>query len=254
MAVNSERRYELLKWFLDFINLDEGDMELLGHGERLKLIAEVLYIIHFGVPTQKISVMPRFDKAATHKKISKWDAGTELEECHAFLRASIESMMGKIHKAIDSDKGSLSERRRKSIFTTLKTTATVRVQIPILVSIPIHNKRKLHTIIDAETDKESLLIAFYRALDGVEIGTLKTCKECGKYFLHTTKMKKEFCTNKCAARKASRDRRERIKKDDKKWEKEKKKGADRARKSYVKSIKNGKPARRPYKHKDSTEE
>jgi hypothetical protein len=67
-------------------------------------------------------------------------------------------------------------------------------------------------------------------------------------------MKKEFCTNKCAARKASRDRRERIKKDDKKWEKEKKKGADRARKSYVKSIKNGKPARRPYKHKDSTEE
>jgi len=46
----------------------------------------------------------------------------------------------------------------------------------------------------------------------------------------------------------------RIKKDDKKWEKEKKKGADRARKSYVKSIKNGKPARRPYKHKNSTEE
>jgi len=140
MAVNSERRYELLKWFLDFINLDEGDMELLGHGERLKLIAEVLYIIHFGVPTQKISVMPRFDKAATHKKISKWDAGTELEECHAFLRASIESMMGKIHKAIDSDKGSLSERRRKSIFTTLKTTATVRVQIPILVQYPYITK------------------------------------------------------------------------------------------------------------------
>ncbi len=61
-------------------------------------------------------------------------------------------------------------RRRKSIFASLKTTATVRVQVPILVSIPIHNKRKLHTIIDAETDKETLLIAFYRALDGVEIG------------------------------------------------------------------------------------
>lgn len=253
MAVNSEK-HELLKWFLDFTNLDDGDIELLGHGERLKLIAEVLYLIHFGVPTQKLKPLVRFDKAATHKKISKWDAGTELEECHAFLRDKIGKTIGNMQQAIGSDKGSLSERRRKSIFAKLQTTATVRVQVPILVSKPIDKNRKLYTIIDAETDKESLLLSFYRTLDGVPIGSLRSCLECGRYFLHTTKMKRDFCANKCAARKASRDRRERIKKDPEKYEAEKKKNADRARKAYVKRTPRGsKPERRPYTYKDSTE-
>ncbi|MFC1880649.1 hypothetical protein ACFL2S_04000 [Thermodesulfobacteriota bacterium] len=247
MAVNSGKR-ELLKWFLDFMNLD---IELLGHGDRLKWITEALYIIELGEPTLRLRPLVRFDKKASHKKISEWDTGTKLEECHGFLKAAIGSMIGNIQQTIDSGKGSV--RDQKSIFATFKTATIVRVQTVKLASIPIHNKRQLHTIIDAETDRETLLLSFYRTLDGVQIGALRSCLECGNYFLHITKMEKKFCTNKCAARKASRDRRERIKKDYKKYEAEKKKGADRARKSYVKKTPRGKPARRPTKYKDSTE-
>ena len=122
-------------------------------------------------------------------------------------------------------------------------------------TVPI-KERVLRTIIDAETDKESLLQSFYRALDGVQIGSLRTCNECRNYFLHTSKIKKQFCTNKCASRSHSRARRKKIKAEDKeKYEAEKKKGRERARKSYEKSTPPGsKPARNPSKYKDSTED
>ena len=35
-------------------------------------------------------------------------------------------------------------------------------------------------------------MSFYRVLDGVQIGSLKTCDECGNYFLHTSKKEKIF--------------------------------------------------------------
>jgi len=61
---------------------------------------------------------------------------------------------------------------------------------------------------------------------------------------------------KCASRSHSRARRKKIKAEDKeKYEAEKKKGRERARKSYEKSTPPGsKPARNPSKYKDSTED
>ncbi len=252
MAVLSEKS-ELLRWFLNFINLKMGDLD---DGERLKWITEALYIIEFGVPKQKLRRLVRYDKTATHKKISEWDNGTELEECHALVKDSTAAMMEKIRQAIDSGEGSAPKLKgdHLSIFVELKTAATLRVQTKRYGTIPI-KERELRTIIDAKTDAESLLLSFYRALDGAWIGSLRICAECRNYFHHTSKIKKQFCTNKCASRSHSRARREKIKAEDKeKYEADKKKGRERARKSYEKSTPPGsKPERNPSKYKDSTE-
>ncbi|MFH1952214.1 MAG: hypothetical protein ABIL06_11430, partial [Pseudomonadota bacterium] len=89
----------------------------------------------------------------------------------------------------------------------------------------------------ADTDDESLLLRFLTALDGFKISSLRQCPECDRYFLHTSKRIKEFCSNKCAARKANRDARARIREEDpKRYEVELKKGASRARASYKKRV------------------
>ncbi|MFC1534389.1 hypothetical protein ACFL7M_13590 [Thermodesulfobacteriota bacterium] len=101
---------------------------------------------------------------------------------------------------------------------------------------------------------EMLLMIFYRVLNGVQIGCLRECKECTKWFLHVTKRERIYCSNRCAARKANRDRRSRLKKTKpKEYGKELESNADRARKSYEKKIRSIHPAakvqRRPRKYK-----
>ncbi|MFX0201889.1 MAG: hypothetical protein ACFFCW_37745 [Candidatus Hodarchaeota archaeon] len=44
-------------------------------------------------------------------------------------------------------------------------------------------------------------------LDGVPISAFKRCLECEKWFFHTSKRKKEFCTNRCASRYLTREKR-----------------------------------------------
>ena len=65
MAVKADR-LDLLRWHLDFINLDVGE---LSQGERLKWITEVLYIVAFGVPRLQVHAYLR-DKLPSTKKIS----------------------------------------------------------------------------------------------------------------------------------------------------------------------------------------
>ena len=116
-------------------------------------------------------------------------------------------------------------------------------------------ERKLHVTFSTKIDEDSLLLRFCQSLEGIPIGAFRTCPECGKLFLHLSKKKKIFCNNKCAARSASKARREHIKKTDPEaHEKMNADGAKRSRKSYVKRQKKKNPkaiiARRPTKHKD----
>lgn len=102
---------------------------------------------------------------------------------------------------------------------------------------------------------EGLLFHFLRLLDDVSPASFLQCPECNAWFVHTSKKKRTYCSNKCAsrygARKISREKR----KDKHTWEEEKRKGRQRARKSYEKKVQdevgpNAIPARRPYKYKD----
>lgn len=250
MAAKVEK-LDVLRWHLDFINLEIGE---LSHGERLKWITEAIYIVAFGVPRLQVHAYLG-DKLPTTKKISQWNKGTRLEDCQLLLKGSFDALMTKIQQNVDVIDGKAPKKKFFATFANFETSTKTLVQFRHHPPSDLDTffKMKLHTILRAEKDENTLLQSLYQALDGVQIGSLRVCDECGNYFLHTSKKEKIFCTNKCAARKASRDRRERIKNDPKKHAEELKKAAIRARKSYVKRTPRGKPARRPYKHKDSTE-
>lgn len=95
-----------------------------------------------------------------------------------------------------------------------------------------------HLTVKAQNYKDTLLYYFFRSLEGLPLKAIQSCIECGSFFIHTTKRKKIFCSNKCSMRKANRDRRKRIKEKDKdKYEHELAEGKKRAQKSREKRIK-----------------
>lgn len=103
--------------------------------------------------------------------------------------------------------------------------------------------------------EEILKFNFARLLEGIPLKAFCRCKEknCENYFINISKRKKEFCSNKCAARFGVREKRRTKKKESpEEYEKELKKNAKRSRKSYEKKIRKKHPKaipeRRPYKH------
>jgi len=266
-------KIDVLKWFLDFINLEIGD---LSHGERLMCITDALYIIESGLSDTIYIHIPESIRETISKRTHEWEAEGTLVECHTFLKEFFENLMENIQKNTDLGKKWVPEQEITHLKALASFETDTRTAFRLSQDGPFESKvinkgkkgeQKLYrlkqdelysfgfriVVLDKRSDEKQLLYAFFSALSNVQVGSLRVCAECGNYFLHTSRKEKKFCNPRCAARKVSRDRRERIKKDDKKYAEELKKGADRARKSYKKKTPRGKPARRPYKHKDSTE-
>lgn len=95
-----------------------------------------------------------------------------------------------------------------------------------------------------------LEFVIYESLNGVPLRALKKCPECERTFLHTTQIKKMYCSNRCAARAGVREKRQKIKQEGGgAYEKALRSGAMRAKKSYNASVPYGTPASQPRKHK-----
>jgi predicted amidophosphoribosyltransferase len=86
-------------------------------------------------------------------------------------------------------------------------------------------------------------------MDGMPLGALRQCAECQKWFLHISEKIKLYCSNRCAARKATRDSRARIKEEQPKKHKAiLAKNRERAHEHYVKKIKAKKPKAKIDRH------
>ena len=134
----------------------------------------------------------------------------------------------------------------------------INISFTLFPNIKLSSKDEVTRVITWCNGETEDIVAFHfiRSLDGIKRDIFYSCPECDNWFIHTSKREKIFCSNKCAARKVSRERRAKLKANDKKDGKYSailKKGAERARKSYEKKVPQGKPARRPYKYKTKGE-
>ena len=151
----------------------------------------------------------------------------------------------------------LAASQIESIDALIKIFASgVKLEVHFKAFIEGYFKLPIIKTVTKCTDAGAMLCAmFFKFLDGVPLTSFKWCPECGKMFVHTTKRKRVFCSNACAARKGGREHRRRLKNQrPEAYKEEKRKGAVRARRSYVKRLREkgikGKPAQRPYKHKE----
>lgn len=58
---------------------------------------------------------------------------------------------------------------------------------------------------------EGFLFSFVKTLDGVPLTFVRSCSECGNWFLQSGKRERGSCSTRCKARKANRERRRRVK-------------------------------------------
>jgi hypothetical protein len=266
------KNIDRMKWFLDFINLKIED---LADSDRLKWATEILYMLEFGEPHISLRNSPLTETEAWDEKISEWSAGKKLKRGQKIITDFLHEVFVNIEKVAEQKNEwiPLEEFEFGNNLFEFETTVKVIIQAPVDsgFKMKIENETEpneqwffrtdrkklfqepLYLSLISQNWEDSLKVVFLQSLEGLSNTFFRKCPECGKWFLHTTKKEKIYCTNKCATRKLSRDRRNKLKQDKEKYKDELKKGADRARRSYVKRVKRGRPARRPYKHTDSTE-
>lgn len=246
-----------LKWFLDFINMDLGT---LSPGEVVKVSTEISLIVHGESHYAYTGIMT---KEWAYKALHEWllSEGKKmlnLESCQQRLSDYLTNMFNVIDEAskpiytADTKTGEISvdiNTGEKKIFSEhgfygrqilefIDTQVRIEATFNLPSDLETIGDRIINTIYKAGSHQDTLLIHFIQALNGISIGAIRKCPECGNWFLHVSKRVKRFCSNKCAAKKVSRERRERIKKEDiEAYNQELKNGAKRARKSYEKKVK-----------------
>lgn len=257
-----------LKWFLDFINEDLGSLPI---ADRMKLTVEVASQIHphdfqdsfdpdniRGEIIEKIGpnllknlnlssfqdklrnffdyMMPQIKKSLSYQNETDWKSGEEID-----FYPSLGSFSSEITIRLEA----------RGLSCEMKEDQDTRLYRHKPESL---EKASIALLFEAKSNEDILLFNFIRALEGIPLTAIRQCRECGLWFLHISKHKRDFCSNRCAARKGSRERRKKQKNESpKKYDHELKEGAKRARNSYEKKVKKTHPhakiKERPTKHK-----
>ena len=244
-----------LKWFIDFLNTD---LDTISTGERMHLAYDVL-IISYGMGDllfnyEKTTLPPeRWDLEKPAEEITReLIKGDNLKAYQKRLKDIFLDLIKNYKDAYDFIKeGNKPISDLKHFFelneTSIKIKINMKLRTPILewetlmkhgdyITARIPKKRLLkapiHISVKAQKHEDTLLYFFFQALEGLQLDALRNCIECGRFFIHTNRRKKIFCSSKCSMRRANRDRRRRIKEKDKdKYEFELAEGRKRAKKS-----------------------
>jgi hypothetical protein len=239
-----------LQWLLDFIN---EDLNSLSEGRKLKLVTDMALTI--GFPSELGSMLPGSGSGFLDTTLRSHIA--KLPSYQDIVRYLFLKILEKID-ALRHDASKLEERDMsvdESI--TLRSLAQRKAGIDMLLEINVKETTKftlgakgdemlckrwasgalerssLRLHIWPSKEAEALEYLFLKLLDGLPLWGLRQCPECKKRFVHASERERVFCSSKCAAKKASSERYQKIKAESPQlYSEERKKGAERARKSY----------------------
>ena len=74
-----------------------------------------------------------------------------------------------------------------------------------------------HSIPKDPTPQNYAVLNLSKLIQGIEMHVIGKCEECQRYFLNFSLREKLYCTPRCASKSTARLRRERLKKNPKKW-------------------------------------
>jgi hypothetical protein len=267
----------LLKWFLDFLNLD---LDRISVGALAKWAVEISGLLsgnfHPGQPIMgRPSVRPGIVGRIGWEVIDRID----LELCHKELADFFGFMMMRVESTLANMVGGKWVPEEQVDLIPIFSKLDIPNLSADLMGTGVYWDEKTEdttegktkhlyrcsaeTVADMEislsfrtpTTADALKFFFCLALNGVPVRAFRQCEECEKWFIHLTKRERQFCSNPCAARAGIRRRRAELKENDPaEYDATLKEKAERAHKNYAKKvkarIKSAKPQRRPYKHKE----
>jgi hypothetical protein len=260
--MNEQTRKKALRWFIDLINTN---LDTLPISDKIKLTVEAVSIIDGMAPWRfgdKNEILTPFserltDKIVIEKTLIDWRKNEKLKSCQIRLREFFAIYMKNVNVARESandKKKSISELNNYFPLAEARMQDfSLRAEVLVIpwedimiedddvfmnLSEEAIMQSPVNLVFKAKTDEDTLLSYLLMALWFSPLGSIRTCEECDKYFVHTSKKKKIFCSSKCAMRKANRDRRTRMKENEPdKYKMELDKGKKRATKSYKQRMK-----------------
>jgi hypothetical protein len=275
MKTMINKQIENVKWFLELINQKLNE---ISEGDRRKWITETIHMLEFGEPKLQLRKSLPYDGVDPDVKFATWERGNNFEVCHTAVKDYFENLMLSVEQQLKIKEKWVPRNKLKRAFSFHNPPETVirtKIDIPFMagfesktskdtegveqtlyrVNRELFKEHSFQIFYRSNDDKESLILLLVNILGSVPIRSIHKCPECKKWYFHISKKKKTYCSNKCAARKTSRERRRRSKESDPdKYADELAGGAKRARKSYTQKVRAENPKakidRRPWKHKD----
>ncbi len=239
-----------LEWFLDFIN---ADLDTLTLSENMKLAVEVKLALDGSIRWRVMS-----DYLLMHGSdslISLFDPDLRtIKDLQAHLRIFFEGMTKKI-EALRYYERNYAEQPLNGINEVAELTTNIKARARIITpgledfeseddySPPrfggllgsLLGPNVIRVQFSPDNNKDALIFHFLQDIDGLPLIAIRQCPECKKWFVHLSRREKEFCSNKCAAKKTSRQRYQRLKENDpESYQRELEEAQERAHKSYEK--------------------
>ncbi len=247
--MDKERQIQL-QWLLDFI---EEDLKSLSEVRKLKLVTDMALTLGFPFELGSVfsGVASGFFDTSLRSRIAKLDSYQDTVR-RLFLKIfkKIEAVRRDRHKLEDREMLAAKSADLRSLGQrNARINMDLEINVEEITTFAIDeggsenlckrwakgalDNSSLRLLVWASDEAEALEYLFLKLLDGLPLSALRQCPECGNWFVHVSERERVFCSSKCAAKKASRERYQRIKTESPElYEEERKKGAKRARKSY----------------------
>ncbi len=272
MATKKALGKSRLEWFLEFINLD---MDHASDGDRAKWAVEISALLGSGfnldaMDMERSSVRHGIVDRIGESVLSRTDLRFFQDELRDFFNVTMLQIQATVdhpnqgwmlEETVDAmpafnrlDIPSLSVELRGDTWWEEKVETTPEGEKKRFRRCPPEALADMTFDLSfmAPTTADALKLQFCMSLDGLPINAFRQCQECSSWFIHLSNREREFCSNRCASRHGVRRRREKMKYEDPAgYDAELKANSERAHRQYTKKLQSsGKPARRPYKHKE----
>jgi len=259
-------RIALLEWFREFAYADMDKLnrwEALEHRMKMDLVASncLLRELSFEAirPNVKLLARRSSDIVAEIKPIQKWFrsrfdeviGGIASIDRHALKWADEESA----YNPADPEAMYVEDPFRPLVLAEDGTYSDINFNIEMYVDVRPEIRKKGRkrqvrwpedwrtgsslsiAVSPIEKQEKALFLSFLLTINGLDPNAFMRCQECDQWFFRTSRRRRVFCSSKCAARKANRDRRARDKDvDPDKYSAELRRNSQRARKSYKRKV------------------
>ena len=207
MNISDDPKVKAVNWFLDFLADDLDNMSDLDFSKR---VVEIVYYFLY------LWLWPKAIPWEGTKAFIGLAANHPSKDNLKSIQADLKQLMKEVTELQRFPPGSLLDTDRIVNFSdkgfsvsicTLKADWEFFIEQDTM-TLAFRPPDSASTLNDLEELKNAATMSLLSALSGLPTGSIRSCAECGRYFLHLSKKPKYYCSPKCGSRNLSRKRRE----------------------------------------------
>jgi hypothetical protein len=199
MRKSDDPKIQAAKWFLEFLSDDLDRLSDLDWGKR------IVEAGHYFIRPKFWVVGDAFKKPMWYPKGILDGAKTAVDSRSLFFPSTWRDDLKHIQPELKSQLGKILS----GDMINLTEVSLLWTIIDGKIALGYRPPEKLFSDpFDLSNLTELALISFAHALERIPPGAIRTCQECGRYFLHLSKKPRYFCSPRCTSRAMAKRARE----------------------------------------------